>query len=63
MAYTSDDLARVQRAIAQGATTVRYADRAVEFRSMAELVKLEAYITRQLASKGRKDVVQVHNGE
>ena len=55
MAYTDDDLTRLQSAIAKGARKVRLADEEVEFRSLAEMERIEAKIKRELGqvSKSR----------
>ena len=37
MAYTQDDLDRIQAVIAKGELEVQYADRKVRYRSIAEL--------------------------
>lgn len=38
MAYTPEDLAAIERAIASGERIVRFADRSVEYRSVDELI-------------------------
>lgn len=37
MAFTTDDVAKLERAIARGHKTVRYGDRTVEYHSMKEM--------------------------
>lgn len=39
MAWTTDDVAAIEQAIAQGALTVEYADRRITYRSMDDLLK------------------------
>lgn len=40
MAWTSDDLANIEAAIATGALTVKYEDKLTTFRSLAELERI-----------------------
>lgn len=40
MAYSRDDLARVEAAISSGTTSVQYKDRRVQYQSLAELRRL-----------------------
>lgn len=40
MAWTRDDLTRVEAAISSGTTSVQYKDRRVQYQSLAELRKL-----------------------
>jgi hypothetical protein len=50
MAYTQADLDRIKRAIARGETEVRQGDRMVQFRSVADLLKVQRAIEDELAS-------------
>ncbi len=48
MAYTADDLAALQSAIARGAKSLRMNGEEVEFRSLAEMERIEAKIKQEL---------------
>ena len=48
MAYTVDDLAALQSAIARGAKSLRMNGEEVEFRSLAEMERIEAKIKQEL---------------
>lgn len=48
MAFTQSDLDKLDRAIADGALTVKYTDKEVTYRSMAELLKARDFIARKL---------------
>lgn len=50
MAYTQADLDRLKRAIARGQLEVRYADRLIRFRSLAELLTVKREMERELAA-------------
>ena len=39
MAFTTDDLTRIERAIAKGERRVTFSDRTVEYRDIADLLK------------------------
>lgn len=50
MAFTTDDLDRVKRAIGSSELTVRFADgKSVTYRSMEELLRAKAEIERELS--------------
>ena len=51
MAWTSDDLTALERAIANGTRSVRYKDRSVEYRSLDEMIRIRDLITQSLASR------------
>lgn len=59
MAFTQDDLAAVQAAIARGERSVQYADRVVTYRSIAELEEAARLIQKALASPRRKGTLLV----
>jgi len=59
MAYTQADLASLQAAIAKGARKVRMGDEEVEFRSLDEMERIEAKISRALDGKSRSRITQV----
>lgn len=40
MAYTQQQLAALEAAIAEGALTVKYADKAVTYRSLDEMIRI-----------------------
>jgi len=44
MAYTADDLVAIEKAIANGSSRVRYADREVQYRSLDELIRIRNMI-------------------
>ncbi len=48
MSWTSEDLDRIESAIAQGALRVEYNDRVVVYRSMRELKEAREMIRRSL---------------
>ena len=56
--WTHTDLESLERAIAQGALRVRYADKEVEYRSLMEMLQLADVIRRSLglvdSNAGRK---------
>lgn len=58
MAWTIEQLAAVEEAIAQGATRVKYADREVQYASLADLLSLRDRMRRDLgladASRNRR---------
>lgn len=57
MAYTADDLERIDKAIAQGVMSVSFSDgRSVTFSSFAELIARRSFIEQQLnsANAGRQ---------
>jgi hypothetical protein len=55
MAFTSDDLGRINRAIASGAFQVVFSDRTVMYQSMDGLLKARKEILADLARQsGRK---------
>lgn len=60
MAYTFDQLAALEAAIAQGALVVQYADKRVEYRTLAEMQQIRRQMRAELglnsgnANKGRR---------
>lgn len=48
MAYTMDQLNALRAAIAQGARVVQYADKRVEYRSLAEMQQIERRMSAEL---------------
>lgn len=54
MAFTSDDLDAIERAIATGELEVEYADRRVRYRSMEELIKARDLILNKLSGRPRQ---------
>lgn len=46
--FTTDDLAAVNKAIANGTSEVRYKDRTVKYRSLDELIKVKSMMMREL---------------
>lgn len=53
MAFTADDLAQLEKSIAQGATTVKYADKEVTYRSLSEMFNLREQIKDELGMNGK----------
>lgn len=64
MAYTQKHLDLVERAIARGEKVVRYEDRTVEYRTVAELIQARDLIRTELAraSGPRSRVVRLYHG-
>lgn len=56
MAYTAEDLAALQSAIARGAKSLRMNGEEVEFRSLAEMERIEAKIKQELGLASTKRV-------
>ena len=54
MAYTSDQLAALRAAIAEGVTSVSANGRRVEYRSLDEMRKLERIMSDELESATRR---------
>lgn len=52
MAWTNDDLIVLEKAIAQGATSVQYADKKVEYRSLSDMMILRDIIRNDLGLNG-----------
>ena len=48
MAYTSDQLTALETAIAQGALSVRFADRSITYNSYAEMIRLRDSMRSEL---------------
>ncbi|MDR2365424.1 MAG: hypothetical protein LBD68_06155 [Zoogloeaceae bacterium] len=51
MAFTTNDLVVIERAIAAGELTVRFADRTITYRSMSELLRARELILADLAAQ------------
>lgn len=49
MAWTQTDLDRLDRAIAQGALRVSYADRTVQYHSLEDMLRLRDRMAREIA--------------
>lgn len=55
MAYTQTDLDNIEKAIANGLSTIRYSDgRSVTYRTQAELEKVRDIIKKELAKASGK---------
>ncbi len=52
MAYTLDDLNKVEEIIANGVEMVKYSDKQIEYRSLDDLKKLRDLIKRELGIQG-----------
>ena len=48
MAFTSDQLTALETAIAQGALSVRFADRSITYNSYAEMIRLRDSMRSEL---------------
>lgn len=48
MSYTTEDLTAIKKAIAQGALSVKYADKEVTYRSLEEMLKIKGMIETEL---------------
>ncbi|WP_261504075.1 phage head-tail joining protein, partial [Burkholderia multivorans] len=57
MAYTKQDLERIQSAIAKGELEVQYADRRVKYRSIAELREARTEIIRDLSGAAGRSTI------
>lgn len=62
MAFTQDDLDRINAAIATGELRVRYADREVEYRSIDELKKARDIILGALNGRARQHRLYADKG-
>jgi hypothetical protein len=54
VAYSTNDLTAVQRAIAKGELEVEFSDRRVRYRSIDELIKAESRISQALRTGNRQ---------
>lgn len=52
MAYTEQDLIILEKAIAQGATKVKYGDKEVEYRSLTEMYQIRENMKDELGLNG-----------
>lgn len=48
MAFSQDDLDKIEQAIASGALEVRYKDKSVKYNSLSDLLKARDLIKREL---------------
>jgi hypothetical protein len=62
MAFTESDLAAIDRAIATGERQVQFADRAVTYRSITELLEARAVIAAQLAGRVKQTLAYAVKG-
>lgn len=63
MAWTTDDLATIEAALATGARKVRFSDREMEFPSVDDLRKVRSDIISSLSANGgtpQKRIVQIY---
>jgi hypothetical protein len=58
MAFTQSQLIALEAAIAQGTTRVKYQDREVEYRSLAEMIQLLNMMKQELGLTSGKIVVK-----
>jgi hypothetical protein len=54
LAFKQEDLQKLEEAIAQGALRVRYSDKEVTYRSLAEMLQIRDLMLRHL-KKGEKN--------
>lgn len=54
MAFTQDDVVRIERALAKGERIVRFADRTVEYRTVQELIEARDRMLMELAQTGSR---------
>ncbi|MBU9576442.1 phage head-tail joining protein [Burkholderia multivorans] len=52
MAFTQDDVVRIERALAKGERIVRFADRTVEYRTVQELIQARDRMLLELVKAG-----------
>ena len=50
MAWTSDQLSKIEDAIAQGSLTVKYADKQVTYRSLDEMLRIRDLMRKDLGA-------------
>ncbi|MCL2076346.1 MAG: hypothetical protein FWH15_07920 [Betaproteobacteria bacterium] len=60
MAWTQDDLDRIEQAISRNELEVRYADRMIRYRSMDELIKARQMMLVDL-HRPRRRIVRCHH--
>ena len=51
MAWSSDDLEKIEAAIAEGALRVKYKDKEVEYRSLREMLQVRDLIKASIGGK------------
>lgn len=52
MAFSSDDLIKLESAISQGAVQVQFKDRLVKYHSLSEMIRLRDMIRAELGLNG-----------
>lgn len=62
MAWTADDLARVETAIARGERQIIFRDRSVVFKSTEELLKARQAIKAALAGRAKQTLLVASRG-
>lgn len=55
MAYTMEQYTALQAAIAEGALTVRYADKSVQYRSLDEMIRILKLMATELGLNANND--------
>ena len=55
MAFTQDDLAAIEKAIASGTTRVRFKDREVQYASLSDLMRVRNLMLEELTTKPSKN--------
>lgn len=61
MAYSAEQLTALENAIAQGVLEVKYADKTVVYRTLAEMIKTRDIIQRSLGTGQSSRRYAVHN--
>lgn len=54
MAWTSDDLTRIEKAIASGTTKVKFSDKEVTYRTIDELFRVRDEIKKAIGQNTKK---------
>lgn len=62
MAFTADDLDRINRAIASGQRRVTFGDRTVEYRDVSEMLRAKSEIQKDLAGAVQRTRVMRYKG-
>jgi hypothetical protein len=63
MAWTQDDLTRIERAIASGTTRVKFRDREVQYASLSELMAVRNMIREELGQSKSKTQFGEYNND
>lgn len=61
MAWTQQDLDAIKAAIASGSKKVQYQDRAEEYHSLSEMLRIKKLIENELGLRRQKHVYPMHS--